>query len=773
MKRFANFFQTNEDMGVETKDDLAIETPQEDAPVDLVEGAEASEPVTGVTVVEIDHSSGTVSVNGNAVSGAPTEGETIEEAVGEDNTVDPVETGAVTEDPQDELDEQSEASEAETQEVPETGEDPATEGEELDVEEETATDEVTEPSEDDKVSSEVILGGNEPSEEEDITDVDVQEEPDLDTDVDTDDTEPEDTPEEDNPAETEPASEEPEAEETPTEEPASEEPAQTPEEESEETPQEEAQETPEEQATEQEAGTEQSETESADEVLDADVSEDDEDVTEELGDEEVQTEESDTPTETEELASGEEDTSAEGTEAVQELSSEEEPSEDTPSTDEISGEEVPATTDETVEEVVEGESTIPEAQEPAVSSDDLSTSTAQVPEQTANTTEVDEGDQDQESAITSSETDMAEGDSQLGQASDGIQADGEAATLALDATDRLQELVSAAERAKETGGFNQEFAQVVEITHEAIVAPLGMSHRKTLNTRNPLVTIENYSHPTYKKDAVDVTIENIGKTIRALIERIIAAARAIWERIVNFGKQLMGQNKTIEQQIDALEKALESKKGFVPKEKELGASTYGARIGKEVSAKTATDICISAQRLMVASQSFMSDVAHMQVTGKSVSDLQSMRDKYIGRLGGGDTPGSYGNLGKGQSIEFAEDEEGKIYILDNGDEHGTVATAPTADQIKSVLKSARAALKELNDFDEVVKYAQDSIKHTTEILKKGLEGDDQAVEDITAPCRALLDYITFFSTLAPRVASGAVKEAVKFATAGVDNLKKP
>lgn len=759
MKRFADLFSTNEDMGVETTNDLSIDAPAEDAQVDLVQGSEATEPTTGVTVVEIDHSNGTVSVNGNTVNPAAgaDDAPTIEQAVGgEEVQGDQSETGAPQEDPQEELDEQSQESETETSELNDAEENPSTEGQELD----DVIENTPEVPEEDQVSSELILGQNEPadeseqetSEDVDITDVDVEDDPEMELDDDT-------------PEDTDAPSQEPEDEpQADTEAPeSSEQPTQTPEEEAEETPEQEEQESPQEQQAEQDAGTEQTPVESeseedTDDVLDADLSEDDGQTT--------------APVEAPETA--------EATEAPAEVTEPEGeaelPEDTTGGEEDVLSEDVSENVD--VTDTTDGQTDatgdtgeVVDTGEPAVDSDDLSTSQAEVPEQTANTEVTDSGTSDETAAVADGQTAMVEGDQVLQEEGQGIEQDGEAATLAMDATDKLQELVGAAERAKESGGFTQDFAQVVEITHEAIVAPLGMSHRKTQHLSSPIVSLEHYSNVHFKDSAVEATCEKIRESIRQMIERVINALRNIATRIYNYGKELFSQKKTLEQQIASLEKAAKAKKDFKKKEEELGEAGAGARIGKEASAKTATDICLSAQRLMTASYAFMADVAHAPSTGKSVDDLVNMRDKYIGRIGGGETPGTYGNLGKGQSIEFAEDESGKLYIVDNGDEHSVVVKAPTADEVLSVLKAASKVLEEISEFNEITKYAETTIKGTIEKLTKGVQ-DEQAAEDLTAPARALLDFVTFFSTTAPRVSSSAVREVLRYCSAGLDNLRK-
>ncbi len=263
-----------------------------------------------------------------------------------------------------------------------------------------------------------------------------------------------------------------------------------------------------------------------------------------------------------------------------------------------------------------------------------------------------------EDALAAAETatDVAEGNAEV------IEGAGEIDNLdlgiedAFEAGDHIEELLEAAEGTMKEGGMTEQEAKLLEVSHESIMRSLGMSHRTTSLSKNPIVTIESYGSSQTRQSATIATIESLVSSGKNIVTQLIAALKAAWNTVSNFVAGLLRNRDLMDKHLSNLQakvKALGD--DLKPRAESFKAGAASLSVDGKASPATARQILQSASSLIAASVTIASSIKVVTKPDEAAASVEAALTRLPKH---GD---SYGHLTLGRSIKVKK-EDGTISV---------------------------------------------------------------------------------------------------------------
>lgn len=168
------------------------------------------------------------------------------------------------------------------------------------------------------------------------------------------------------------------------------------------------------------------------------------------------------------------------------------------------------------------------------------------------------------------------------------------------AIERLEEMKDLTEEAiKEDGGLTETEAEVIEITHESIMAALDMSHRRTKKSASPVVTMEHYSNPRTKLTASMVTMEKLGDSVELVKGKVKEGLRKFAQMVKDMLKRLLRNYDGYHRKATEVLKAAQAlPSNAVPVESVLTSEdATAAGIGGTVNKNTARTLILETDKI--------------------------------------------------------------------------------------------------------------------------------------------------------------------------------
>lgn len=336
---------------------------------------------------------------------------------------------------------------------------------------------------------------------------------------------------------------------------------------------------------------------------------------------------------------------------------------------------------------------------------------------------------------------------------------------------QVENLLDAAEETMKDGGMSDKEAKLLEITHESIMASIGMSHRHTNMSKNPVVSMESYVSSQTRKSATMVTIESLKGSGATIIKNIVAALKAAVNTVANFVAGLMRNRAIMAKHLSNLEgkvKAIDTTKHQRAKET-FKTAAQALSVDGKASYDTAMKVVKGATDLVLAA-SHMS--AHVNVS-ESV-DKAGAAIKEAAEL--------VKHVTHGRTLKV-EENDGIVTVAFTEGKAADEIHAPTKDEMGKLLTEAKNALEELRKFEKVQTKFKDGVNSIIKRLEEVKDvvrskfGDDASkaqhseAADVKKKARQARAVLSKAGGTLPGAAFAAIKATADYVTAGVNNYK--
>lgn len=366
-------------------------------------------------------------------------------------------------------------------------------------------------------------------------------------------------------------------------------------------------------------------------------------------------------------------------------------------------------------------------------------------------------------------TAVAEENGELAQAEFKVEGEGNAIDDAFEAGDKVAELTDVAEASLgEDGeggeGLTESEAAMVQITHESIMASIGMPfQRKTY-------TAESFSSSSARRDTTVATIEGLMDSAKELGGKIVAALKAALSTVMNFIAGLLKNRALMDKHLVNLQAKVAALKEGKAKKDTLTAGAKALSVGGKASPETAKVQLKNA----------------LQVVDACAKMAEAMKSKELkptaqGALSGLSKNGNgAGVLSNDRCIIFGDGEEVKFELAQVA-EPAKEIPAPTPAQMSELLKEARIVLGKLRDMEKTQTRMKDAVQAVIARLGEGVafvkskvgseESKAKASEDLQAKkdARAVRSLLTAAGGKLPGAVFATIKGVADYVTAGLNN----
>lgn len=333
---------------------------------------------------------------------------------------------------------------------------------------------------------------------------------------------------------------------------------------------------------------------------------------------------------------------------------------------------------------------------------------------------------------------------EIGELNDGMDA-------AFDAVDRVEELKDvAADAIEKDGGLSETEAGIIEATHESVMSSLGMSHRNTKLSVNPVVTMEHYSSPRTKLSASMVTMEKLSDSVNQLKDHISDGWKKFIEMIKAALKRYIESTFTVK---GIAEKKLQQLKSIdssaMPTKPEVtGAAARGITVNGQASSQTATALLDAAAKMASLAVEGGRRLSTTYGQGAEASDAVvgeiSKQMAGLPRSGGRTFSLDPSNIGGGADGKTSDS-----------------AKAPSRGEIES-------HLTKIIQVSDAIKRNYDEMVALADRLGSARASSEESTNDSNT--RRSLTGLVNITGIAAAQNSNAV---LAYCTAGMNNLKKP
>lgn len=377
-----------------------------------------------------------------------------------------------------------------------------------------------------------------------------------------------------------------------------------------------------------------------------------------------------------------------------------------------------------------------------------------------------------EDALKAEETakDVAEGNVEIIEGVEEIDGLGTCIEDAFAADKQVEALLDAAEETMKDGGMSAREAKLLEVSHESIMSSIGMGHRTSGHTSNPIVSLESYGSFQTRQSATLATLESIKDTAKGLVDTIIKGLKAALSTVMNFISGLLRNRTLMARHIDNLigrVGKIDTSKEKHKKDK-IKAGAEALSVDGKASFASAEKVIDSAGKYVSAAESIAAKIKAELANGKEAG--ASLR-KAVSGLG----PATYGRklvVEEKDDVVSVKFEEGK---------KASEIEAPTKEQMNQLLKSAKEVLAELRKFEGTQTKFRDGVNaiisrlsEVKDVVKSKLGSEESkakaaAAAEVKKSARQARSILTKAGATLPGAAFTAIKAIADYVTAGVNN----
>lgn len=378
-------------------------------------------------------------------------------------------------------------------------------------------------------------------------------------------------------------------------------------------------------------------------------------------------------------------------------------------------------------------------------------------------------------------TDVAEGNAEVIEGAGAIDNMDTGIEDAFEAENKIEDLLEAAEETMKDGGMSESEAKLLEVSHESIMSTLGMGHRTSGLSANPVLSMESYGSAQTRLSATMATVESLKENAKSIAANIVRALKAALATVVNFIVGLLRNRALMEKHLNNLKSQVDKiDTTKYSKSKEDFATAAGPlTVDGKASVATANQILDSAKKVIAAAVT-ISSVLKTKADADPDEAVAAVRAAVtgIGRHGDG-----YGHLTAGRHLKI-EEKEGSINVTaSEGSAKADKIAAPSKQEMSGLLGKALEVIRGLREFEKTqtkLKDAVDAIiarlnEYTSVVRSKvGTEeskkkGEEAAKARKTA--RVARTIMTKAGGIMPSLAFAAVKAVADYVTAGLRNYR--
>lgn len=352
---------------------------------------------------------------------------------------------------------------------------------------------------------------------------------------------------------------------------------------------------------------------------------------------------------------------------------------------------------------------------------------------------------------------------------------------AFEAQDKIEDLIEAAEETAQNGGMSDKEAKLLEISHESIMSTLGMGHRTTGLSANPVASLESYASAQTRMPATLVTIESLKDSVKNLGGKIIAALKAALSTVVNFVVGLLRNRALMEKHLNNLKAQVEKLDAAKLKMKETSFTGGAAALTLDGKANSGTALLIlDTARRLVSSSITLSSVIKTKADSTPEEANKAVKDavESIGTNGDG-----FGYLTKGRKVKFEIKEDvGTVSVTEVGKTAEKI-DAPSKKEMSELLTDAIAVIKTMREMSKTETNFKDAVNKIINRLsevanvvrsKIGSEESKKKAEEAAASrksARVARAVMTKAGGTFPSLAFAAVKAVADYVSAGIRNYQ--
>lgn len=337
---------------------------------------------------------------------------------------------------------------------------------------------------------------------------------------------------------------------------------------------------------------------------------------------------------------------------------------------------------------------------------------------------------------------------------------------AMEAEDKIDTLLDAAEDTMKEGGMSDKEAKLLEISVESIMSNLGMSHRNDTTGRykSPVSTLEHFAGDG-KGSATLLTIESLKEKAKTVGTTIVAALKAALNSVISFLVRLTKNRALLEKHLTNLQKYVGSIKSDEKKKDRFTTGAAALSIRGSASVATAKTILSHADKLITASVKISEAIGEKVGTADAAKAIESAIE-------------GIGPLSHGRELETTIGDNHVTVIFASGKKGAETIEAPTKGQMNELLTQALGVVRRLREYEKTqskMKAAVDRIIAALgEAYNKGAavvgKRADAAAAQVRANARQARSMMTKAGGSFPSAVFSAVKAVADYVSAGARNL---
>lgn len=374
-------------------------------------------------------------------------------------------------------------------------------------------------------------------------------------------------------------------------------------------------------------------------------------------------------------------------------------------------------------------------------------------------------------------TDVAEGNVEVTEGAKALEGMDTGIEDAFAAGDKIEDLLENAEETMKEGGMTEGQAKILEITHESIMSSIGMGHRHSGMSKNPLVTLESYASAGTRGSATAVTLEGLMDSAKSIANNIVKALKSLLNTVMNFLAGLVKNRWLMEKHLNNLAAQVEKiEAGAKPAKDKITGGAAALTVDGKAGVAEAKKILASAGKLCAASAAVAASIKTSKNGADAVSSARSAV-KLLPKNGDG-----YGFLTGGRKVSIKEEGE-SLEVTVSESKGAKEIAAPSKAEMAGLLKDAKTVLQSLRDVEKAQTPLKDGVNaiiarlgEVANVVRSKVGSEESKKKQAEAAevkkqarvARALLSKAggTF-----PSAAFAAVKGVADYVTAGLKNLK--
>lgn len=343
---------------------------------------------------------------------------------------------------------------------------------------------------------------------------------------------------------------------------------------------------------------------------------------------------------------------------------------------------------------------------------------------------------------------------------------------AFDAVKSIEELMELAEDTMKEGGMTPRVAKALEISHESIMSSIGMGHRTTTESKNPIVTMESFKSAQTRISGTIQTMENLQESISNVKEKIKAGLQQAIAMVIQFFGSLTKNRQAMEQHLSNLAGQVTAIPADAQKK---GESVPGGAISVngQANAGTARQILAAGKALLEGAMMLTVEIGKVNpAQGDPAAITNALSEKTQGLVA---SLGNNNAFTKGRKLTA----EGGLLGLVDGGQAAAEATAPSREEMTGLLNEAKNVLQVLRSYEAGIKNLQRGAEASLAALNanetaaqqvEGASGADSAGKARELLARGVSRQVSRLGSQVPAWAFDAVKATADYVRAGIGNF---